>query len=237
MAELFAGIGGWSEAARMAGGITPVWYSEIAKNKIPIYELRHPGVPNLGDIATISAAPYADIFTVSFPCTDISVAGKGAGIEGPNSRLWFEAERIIGMVRPRYVIIENSPIINIRGFHRILAAFARFGYDAEWTCLQGRAFDIQQERKRLFCVAYANKVRQSRSGEGAIFRNIEERWRGHTPCIYPGWASRSDIPEPRTYRSAYDIPGGVHRLECTGDAIIPLIGMYVLECVKRHAQE
>lgn len=60
LAELFAGVGGWSVAAKMAGDITPVWASEIHKYKNLVYELRHPGVPNLGDIRNITAAPYAD---------------------------------------------------------------------------------------------------------------------------------------------------------------------------------
>ena len=111
MAELFSGIGGWSEAARMAGGITPVWCCDIDKKKNEIYALRHPNVPNLGDIRNIESAPYADIFTVSFPCTGISSAGKGEGLKDPNSRLWFEAERLVGQIRPRYVVYTFSRVL------------------------------------------------------------------------------------------------------------------------------
>ena len=86
LAELFSGIGGWSEAARMSGNIKVIWHSEIDSKKIPIYEKRHPGVPNLGDIRQIKSAPYADIFTVSFPCTGFSIAGKGQGFEARPGR-------------------------------------------------------------------------------------------------------------------------------------------------------
>lgn len=235
MAELFSGIGGWSEAARMAGGIAPIWHSEIDKKKIPIYEKRHPNCPNLGDIRDISAAPYADIFTVSFPCTGISAAGKGKGLEDPNSRLWFEAERLIGQVRPRYVVIENSPVLTHRGLGRILCGLAAHGYDAEWTVIQGTAFGIQQRRARLYLVAYAHQVRcEGSQPKGQIFRKLTTGARILPADVYPGWRERRDIPQPRTYRTAYDVPSGVHRLAGTGDAIIPLIGCYVLECVKRH---
>ncbi|MEZ4925555.1 MAG: DNA (cytosine-5-)-methyltransferase [Saprospiraceae bacterium] len=236
MAELFAGIAGWSEAAKMAGGITPVWCSEIDKKKNEIVKLRHPKLVNYGDIKTIRNPPNTDILTVSFPCTGISVAGKGEGLEDKNSGLWFEAERIISKGRFRYIVIENGPALTVRGLNRILGFFASIGYDAEWTHLSGFQFGVQQRRKRLYFIAYTNKGRQqSKCNEKTIFRKLETGIRLHPMPIYPGWRERRDIPEPRTYGSAYDIPGGVHRLVCTGDAIIPLIGCYILECIKIHA--
>ena len=235
MAEYFSGIGGWSEAALMAGGIKPVYVSEIDKFKNKVYELRHPGVKNLGDIREIDKPPYADIYTISFTCTGISVAGKGKGLEDPNSRLWYEAERIISMGRPKYCIIENGPALTSRGLDRILYFFASIGYNAEWTHLQGWQFGVQQRRKRLFLIAYSSKGGfKGKQHETAIFRQFKAGIRLHPDAVYPGWARRWDIPKPRTYGSAYDIPGGVHRLVCTGDAIIPIVGMYVLECIKRH---
>ena len=238
MAETFAGIGGWSEAARMAGGIRPIWRSEIHPYKNKVYEIRHPGVPNLGDICRITAPPYADIFTVSFPCTGISTAGKGEGFKNEGSGLWFEAERLIGICRPRYVVIENGPALNKRGLNRILGALARFGYDAEWTPLSGYQFGIQQRRKRAFVIAYPPQSGQQKQLPAtSIFRKIETGIRLRPMPLYPGWADRRDIPTPRTVRSAHDLPSLVHRLECTGDAIIPLIGMYILECIKLHYHE
>ncbi len=203
-----------------------------------IYEIRHPSVPNLGDIRNIkSIPPYADIFTVSFPCTGISVAGKGKGLADANSGLWFDAEILIRNCKPQYVVIENGPALTIRGLHRILAGLATIGYDAEWTHLSGTQFGIQQRRKRLYLIAYADESRQQGSmWKGSIFRKIETRGGIHSMPVYPGWRERRDIPEPRTIRSAYDFPSLIHRLECVGDAIIPIIGMYILECIKIHHQ-
>lgn len=238
LAELFSGIGGWSEAAKMAGGITPVWHCDNDKNKNARYELRHPGVPNFGDIRTINNPPYADIITVSFPCTGFSVAGKGEGFENEGSRLWFEAERILGEVRPKYVVVENSPTLTLSGLDTILQALTKFGYNAEWCHLQGTQFGIQQRRKRLYLIAYAHQERfKSELNQETIFRKIETGTRLHPMPVYPGWRTRRDIPEPRAYRSAYELPGIIHRLEGTGDAIIPLIGMYIFECIKIHASQ
>ena len=237
LGELFSGIGGWSEAARMAGGITPIWCSEIDKYKNSVYAIRHKNIPNLGDIREIQSPPPADIFTVSFPCTGISVAGKGKGLEDKNSGLWFEANRIIGACRPRYVVIENGPNLTFRGLKYILGSLAGFGYDAEWTHLNGTQFGIQQLRKRLYLIAYSNKARQQVFGAGSIFRQLDYGKRSVTDFVYPGWPTRREIPEPRTFRSAHDLPSIIHRLECTGDAIIPIIGMYILECIKIHNNE
>lgn len=237
IAELFAGIGGWSEAARMCGGIHPVWVSEIDKYKNLVYALRHPNTPNLGDIRNIpNQCPHADIYTVSFPCTGISVAGSGAGLENEHSKLWFEAERLIGANRPKYVVVENGPILTKRGLARILAGLAAHGYDAEWTPLQGNWFGVQQLRKRLFVVAYPSE--NGRQGKREQANGVFRQWKAEKPFahILPGWATRRDIPKPLAYRSANDFPNLIHRLECTGDAIIPLIGCYVLRCVQLHHQ-
>lgn len=234
LAELFSGIGGWSEAAKMAGDIDVIWHSENDKNKIINYEKNHTA-PNYGDIRTIRNPPYADIFTVSFPCTGISSAGLGRGLEDPGSRLWFEAERLIGDVRPRYVAIENSPNLTFRGLSDVLRALAQFGYYAEWTHLSGTQFGFQQRRKRLYLIANTDESRfEGLRRSSVLFRKLEAGKGNNLLPVYPGWRERSDIPQPRTFFATDGVPGLVSRLEGAGDAIIPHIGMYVLECIKRH---
>jgi DNA (cytosine-5)-methyltransferase 1 len=73
-----------------------------------------------------------------FPCQDISVAGKGAGIDGERSGLWGEMARIIGEVRPRFAFVENSPLLVGRGLVRVLADLAEMGFDAKWGCCRER---------------------------------------------------------------------------------------------------
>ena len=88
-----------------------------------------------------------------FPCQDISVAGKGAGLDGERSGLWFEMSRIIGEVRPRYVFVENSPMLLVRGFSRVAGDLAEVGYDTRWGVLGADDVGAPHRRKRVWILA------------------------------------------------------------------------------------
>ena len=83
-------------------------------------------------------------------CTDVSVAGKGAGIDGEASGLWREYARIIREVRPRYVFVENSPALRTRGLARVLSDLAEAGYDAVWTVMGADEVGAPHQRKRMW---------------------------------------------------------------------------------------
>ncbi|MBQ8722757.1 MAG: DNA cytosine methyltransferase, partial [Opitutales bacterium] len=85
-----------------------------------------------------------------FPCQDINIAGKGAGINGERSGLWREFARIVREVRPRYVFVENSPLLVKRGLTRVLRDLAEAGYDAAWTVLGADDVGAPHRRKRLW---------------------------------------------------------------------------------------
>ncbi len=99
-------------------------------------------------------ASSIDVICGGFPCQDISVAGKGAGIDGTRSGLWSEYARIIGELRPRYVIVENVSALLGRGLDRVLGDLAALGYDAEWHCIPASAVGAPHRRDRLWIVAY-----------------------------------------------------------------------------------
>ena len=114
LVELFAGIGSQTQALKNIG--VPhkvVGISEIDKYAIKSYEAMHGSANNLGDIREIKSLPPADLWTYSFPCQDISVAGRGAGIrEGTRSGLLFEVERLLNTAAqegtlPKYLLLEN----------------------------------------------------------------------------------------------------------------------------------
>jgi len=91
--------------------------------------------PVWDDVRTFDGAPWrgrVDIVTGGFPCQDVSVAGRGAGLDGARSGLWAEMARIIGEVRPRLALMENSPALTSRGLGRVLGDLAAMGYDAAW---------------------------------------------------------------------------------------------------------
>lgn len=95
-----------------------------------------------------------DVICGGFPCQDISVAGKGAGIDGSRSGLWSEYARIIGELRPRFVIVENVAALLGRGLERVLGDLAALGFDAEWHCIPASAVGAPHRRDRLWIVAY-----------------------------------------------------------------------------------
>jgi DNA (cytosine-5)-methyltransferase 1 len=91
--------------------------------------------PIWDDVSTFDGRSWAglvDVISGGFPCQDISIAGKGAGITGERSGLWREFARIICEVRPRYVLVENSPALVARGLGTVLGDLAEMGFDARW---------------------------------------------------------------------------------------------------------
>ena len=104
-------------------------------------------------------AGVVDIVAGGFPCTDISLAGKGAGIDGEQSGLWSEMARIIGEVRPRFAFVENSPALVTRGIGRVVGDLAALGYDCRWTVLGAADVGAPHKRDRIWIVANANCVR------------------------------------------------------------------------------
>ena len=82
-------------------------------------------------------------------------AGKGKGIEGERSGLWAEFARIIGEVQPRYIFVENSPLLTKRGLGRVLGDLSEMGYDAEWCVLGADDIGAPHQRKRMWILAYA----------------------------------------------------------------------------------
>lgn len=140
-----------------------------------------PGFPIWDDVCTFRAdnpdtAEYIGmlreisdrlIIAGGFPCTDLSIAGKGAGLEGRHSGLYFELERIIREVRPRYVFIENSPMLIKRGLKTILPRLAQMGYDATWGVIGADDAGAPHQRKRfwMWCERQAEAYTDS-DGDG-----------------------------------------------------------------------
>ena len=162
--ELFAGIGSQTQALKNIG--VPhkvVAISEIDKYAIQSYEAIHGKVNNLGDIRGIEALPDADFWTYSFPCQDISVAGKGAGIkEGTRSGLLFEVERLLIRAAedgtlPKYLLLENVKNLVSKkfkaDFDRWLSFLSSLGYTNYWQILNAKDYGIPQNRERVFCVS------------------------------------------------------------------------------------
>lgn len=157
--SLFSGIGGFETGAEWVG-IETLWNCEIEPFQRSILKKHFPNTKQYEDIKELSNPGYVDIISGGFPCQDISIAGKGVGITGSRSGLWSEMHRVIREVRPRYVIIENSPMLLVRGFERVLCDLSKTGYDAEWQCLSNAAFGFDHHRERVYVIAYSNEIKQ-----------------------------------------------------------------------------
>ena len=162
--ELFAGIGSQTQALTNIGvPHTVVGISEIDKYAIQSYKAMHGEVTNFGDIREIKSLPDADLWTYSFPCQDISVAGKGAGIkEGTRSGLLFEVERLLITASengnlPKYLLLENVKNLVSKkfkaDFDRWLSFLSSLGYTNYWQILNAKDYGIPQNRERVFCVS------------------------------------------------------------------------------------
>ena len=166
--ELFAGIGGFSLGLERAG-MQCCWQVEIDNYARRVLQKHWPNVRRHDDVRTFPpAGDYSvDVICGGFPCQDISVAGKGAGLAGARSGLWHEFSRIIGNLRPRYVIVENVAALLARGMDTVLGDLSTLGYGAEWHVIPASAVGAPHRRDRVWVVAYANDICATMRGQFA----------------------------------------------------------------------
>ena len=172
--DLFSGIGGFSLGLERTGGFETVAFCEIEPFPRRVLAKHWPEVPCYEDVRTLTAARLAadgiagiDVITGGFPCQDLSVAGKQRGMgEGTRSGLWSEIVRLVGELRPDYVILENVAVL-LSGpperaggwFGRVLGNLADLGYDAEWENIPASALGAPHRRERAWIVAYPGQIR------------------------------------------------------------------------------
>ena len=170
--DLFSGIGGFSLGLERTGGFRTVAFCEIDKRCRSVLRHHWPEVPIFDDVRTLTGVE-CDVICGGFPCQDISVAGKRAGITGERSGLWSEYARLIGELRPRYVIVENVSALLIWGLGRVLGDLAALGYDAEWHCIPASAVGAPHRRDRIWIVAYPGRegVHERRLSDDAVEEN------------------------------------------------------------------
>ena len=164
--DLFHGIGGFALGAYWAGmKFDNHFCSDIEPYAQKLYKLRFPESIQLGDITKINTEDlkkYGNkwIITGGFPCQDISIAGKGAGITGARSGLWFEYWRLIRDLRPEFAIMENVGALTFRGLDSVLGSLAEIGYNAEWQDIRASDMGAPHKRERVWIVAYSQQIRQ-----------------------------------------------------------------------------
>jgi DNA (cytosine-5)-methyltransferase 1 len=242
--DLFSGIGGFALAASRVWGeeYENVGHSDVEVFPCGGYHFDYPRSVCLGDITKINWAhseSCADLITGGFPCQDISVGNtKGKGIDGERSGLWSEYLRAIRRVRPRWVVIENSANLLVRGIDRVLWNLAQVGYDAEWHCIPAWYVGSPQERDRIWIVAYPEQVGRSAGAAESIGSGIERAYDKLADRSTDGGRVGKSWPaEPSVGRMAYGVPDRSHRLAALGNAIVPQVAELILTAIKLSAPQ
>ena len=153
--DTFSGIGGFSYSAeKLVGGFKTVAFVECEPFCQKVLKKHWPHVEQFHDIRTYNPEPYsADVVCGGFPCQDISVAGQGKGItEETRSGLFYELMRVIRLVRPKFIVLENVAAILTNGLGIVLGELASAGFDCEWACIPASALGACHRRDRWWLV-------------------------------------------------------------------------------------
>jgi len=265
--SLFAGIGGFDLGFERAG-MACRWQVEIDEYASRVLRKHWPAVHRERDIRECGGhnLERVDIICGGFPCQDISYAGRGAGLEGERSGLFFEAVRVVRELRPRAVVLENVAALLTRGLDRVLGTLAEIGYDAEWHCIPAAAVGAPHIRDRVFVIGTDTNATEYRwrqrnedggrcgkrteEGEECRFGSIREdmddascdlRDRSGVRSQQTRWPESSNgdwwATEPDVGRVAYGVPARVDRLRGLGNAVVPQVAEYVGRMVLERLSE
>jgi DNA (cytosine-5)-methyltransferase 1 len=210
-----------------------LWMAEKEPFCQAILRTHFPDTELFGDVTYVTAksARSVDVLSAGFPCQDLSVAGKRAGLEGSRSGLFWEVVRILGELRPTWFVLENVPGLFSSGegrdFAIVLNALDELGYGLAWRVLNSQFFGVAQRRRRVFIVGCFGKP----CPEEVLFEP-------ESGCgdFAPGRETRSDIAVPLTsglgvtgnsagrrceddYNLAYCLPGHSSPRRCNPDIV------------------
>lgn len=245
--DLFSGIGGFSLGLERTGGFETVAFCEIEPFPRRVLAKHWPEVPCYDDVRSLTADRLAadgitrvDVITGGFPCQDISAAGHQRGMgEGTRSGLWSEIVRLIGELRPDYVIVENvaallaGPSEKPGGwFGRVLGDLAECGLDAQWRNVPAWFVGLPHGRERVWVIAHSPKVRLAGEFfEESRSQRHEARETGASllPAYHDGLGS---APDSYSLREGDGFPAFLGCLNALGNAVVPqipeLIGRAIL---------
>jgi DNA (cytosine-5)-methyltransferase 1 len=227
--DLFSGAGGFSLGLENSGAFSTVAFCEIFPYPRKILKQHWPKIPIYEDVKKLSKRNLEsdgiviDAICGGFPCQDISEAGAKAGLAGERSGLWFEYARIIGEVRPKYIIIENVSDLLVRGFDEVLSTLASLGYDAVWHCIQACDIGAPHIRDRVWIVGFLPDTDE----------RFIECWRKqfqksrHQKRYLHHWEHQS-MPA----RVAHGVPHRMDRIGLMGNAIVPQIAEIIGLAIK-----
>ncbi len=238
---LFAGAGGGILGGHLLGWRTVCAVERDAYAAGVLAQRQNDGTlepfPIWSEITTFDGRPWrgrVDVISGGFPCQDISVAGKGAGIEGERSGLWAEMARVVREVRPRYVFVENSPALTGRGLGNVLGDLAALGYDCRWTCLSAAECGGVHLRDRIWI--YGSNAREKRKQGGQakqVFRFPRIPWDQDVGSI-EDLRNRPDICDSLLMRNRNDVAFAVDRISAIGNGQVPIVAATAWEILSNE---
>jgi len=183
-----------------------------------------PPFPIWDDIQTFDGKPWrgiVDVVSGGFPCQDLSAAGARAGLDGARSGLWREMARVVSEVRPRFVFVENSPMLVNNGLGRVLGDLSDLGFDARWTVMGANEVGAQHNRDRIWIVAHANsKGLQWTHNNQKKAKGVQQ---SITKCVQTGIPiTRSMLSTSYFQRRADAMACWMDRLKAIGNGQVPL---------------
>lgn len=228
--DLFAGIGGFTLGLERAGMET-IAFCEIEEFPQKVLKKHWPKVPIYDDVRTLTAARLVsdgvglpDIITGGFPCQDLSTSGSGKGLDGERSGLFYEIIRLISEIRPKFVIMENSPnLLSGNGgewARQVFGALAEVGYDAEWDIIPASYTGAPHRRERVWIVAYPFGERQPQQRRlNYAITPKEDIYREASGIV--GSFQRGSVPYVCGRHDGFS--DGPYRLKGLGNAVVPMI--------------
>lgn len=182
--SLFTGLGGFDLGLERAG-MRVLWQCDLDPYCRAVLAKHWPEVDRFADVRALRGADAAavDVLCGGFPCQDESSAGQRLGLAGEHSGLWAHFARLVRELRPRYVLVENVPGLNVRGMGTVVGDLAASGYDAEWDGLPAAAFGAAHLRARTWLLAYPRGEREQ--ADDTVFAGRQ------LPGLHAGWDART----------------------------------------------
>jgi DNA (cytosine-5)-methyltransferase 1 len=231
MLDLFSGIGGFSLAAQWCWGdeLEIVAFCEIDKFCQKVLKKHWPNVPIVEDVKNVNKNEFGpiDIICGGFPCQDISVAGHCSGLAGKRSGLWNEYAKIIGKIRPKYVVVENVSALLFNGLGTVLGNLSECGYDAEWYDIPAYFVGAPHQRRRLWIIAYPDemgrKICFKSIAGGPLSRDRLDDMANHWKTTTPEFVRMDDGISKRLDKL---------RIGSLGNAIVPQVAYQIMKAIK-----
>lgn len=221
LGSIFSGIGGIDLGFERAG-FEVRWQIEIDPFCRSVLARHFPSALRYSDAKTVTRPEPVHVMAGGFPCQDISFAGQGYardGIAGKRSGLWSEYRRLIGELRPRWVLVENVAAILARGMDTVCGDLAVLGYDTQWEVIPASALGAPHNRERIWIVAHADGFRFGDLGHG--YDPVRFFDRPPAPAAWPGFH------HPVLSRMDDGIPHRMERVKALGNSVIPGLPKYI----------